>query len=167
MTDLPWYADGLQVQVLSCGACCTERSPVCVGNKEKLPPRRAPGRGRRGNEIRAGIVRRLAFARAAEFPGECVFFDGANKQMARLRRPPAAMPHWPFWASKLCLARGWERTCEVCPRQRQRASSISLKRSQGAATRRARVWVGSAHQHDVGKTILRFPSHDFPIIVQV
>ncbi|HEY2909544.1 MAG TPA: YkgJ family cysteine cluster protein [Gemmataceae bacterium] len=115
MSELPWYADGLNFTCTRCGKCCTGEPGFVWVTDEELE---AIARFRQEPvaEVTQLYTRRSKGRRTLreKANGDCVFFDREQGCTIYPVRPPQCRT-WPFWDSNLDSPESWERTESVCP----------------------------------------------------
>ena len=115
MSELPWYADGLNFTCTRCGKCCTGDPGFVWVTDEELEAiaefRREPVAEVMQLYTRRSKGRRTLREKAN---GDCVFFDRDRGCTIYPVRPPQCRT-WPFWDSNLDSPESWERTESICP----------------------------------------------------
>lgn len=111
----PWYADGLKFKCSGCGDCCTGAPGYVWVNKEEIAAL-AKAIEMEVEEFEEHFVRKIGIRKSLkEFPnGDCVFFDGANRNCNVYGYRPRQCKTWPFWDSNLKTPEAWAETCEGC-----------------------------------------------------
>lgn len=111
----PWYKDGLKFKCSGCGDCCTGAPGYVWVNKEEIADL-ASALEMEVDEFEEHFVRKIGIRKSLnEFPnGDCVFFDGANRNCNVYGHRPRQCKTWPFWDSNLKSPESWAETCEAC-----------------------------------------------------
>ena len=115
VNDEPWYKDGLKFKCSGCGDCCTGAPGFVWVNKEEIASL-AEATEMEVEEFEDYFVRKIGIRKSLkEFPnGDCVFFDGANRNCNVYGARPRQCKTWPFWDSNLKSEETWAETCEGC-----------------------------------------------------
>ena len=113
--EKPWYAEGLKFKCSGCGDCCTG-APGYVWVKKAEIAALAEAMEMEVEEFEEHFVRKIGIRKSLkEFPnGDCVFFDGANRNCNVYGFRPEQCKTWPFWDSNLKSPETWAETCEGC-----------------------------------------------------
>ena len=111
----PWYADGLKFKCSGCGDCCTGAPGYVWINEEEIAAL-AEAIEMTVDEFEYDFIRKIGARKSLkEFPnGDCVFFDGANRNCNVYGYRPSQCKTWPFWDSNLESPETWAETCEGC-----------------------------------------------------
>jgi uncharacterized protein len=112
----PWFRQGLKFSCTGCGCCCTGAPGYVWVNKAEIEAL-AEAAGIELAEFERCYVRTVGIRKSLlEYAnGDCVFFDGENRNCRVYEARPRQCRTWPFWPSNLASPASWERTSERCP----------------------------------------------------
>jgi len=116
MDEESWFKNGLRFECTGCGDCCTGAPGYVWVNREEIKLL-ADHLQMDMAEFEAKFVRRVGIRKSlVEFSnGDCVFFDGQNRNCKVYEARPRQCRTWPFWQSNVATKEDWQRTCETCP----------------------------------------------------
>jgi uncharacterized protein len=112
----PWYRQGLNFFCTGCGCCCTGAPGYVWVNKAEIAAL-ASAVGVEVEEFEQRFIRTIGIRKSLlEYAnGDCVFFDGENRNCRVYDARPRQCRTWPFWQSNLATPATWERAGERCP----------------------------------------------------
>jgi uncharacterized protein len=112
----PWFSEGLKFSCTGCGCCCTGAPGFVWVNKAEIEAM-AEAVGVDVEEFERRYVRTVGIRKSLiEYAnGDCVFFDGENRNCRVYEARPRQCRTWPFWPSNLTSPASWDRISERCP----------------------------------------------------
>ena len=117
MSDLPWYANGLQFTCTGCGDCCTGAPGYVWVNEAEIQALAEAIQESDLDQFKREYVRQVGERQSlVELPnGDCIFFDNQSRQCTVYDARPRQCSTWPFWDFNLKTPNHWRQTCAECP----------------------------------------------------